>query len=174
MWISWWCDYTLITVQHKHIYSEMGISCSFAKLLVLLVCLTPPPPTHFPVSSPTQPPSEGTAFNTAASRCIAQALWISPFPDDHKTHHSKRCSNYLWLAIIRPPLEQLHPRTKSLQTKTQSAIKMVNVKERKGGLWNYAFIPADWSNWQQQHMMHAGQEINRTGPAAWPFTVAGS
>lgn len=107
-----------------------------------------PPPTHFPVSSPT----ESSAFNTAASRFIAQAQWISPFSGDNKTHHWKRCSNYLWLAIIRPPLEQLHPRTKSLQTKTQSAIKTVNVKERKGGLWNYSLIPADWSNLQQQQI----------------------
>jgi len=117
------------------------------------------PPTHFPVSSPT----ESSAFNTAASRFIAQAQWISPFSGYNKTHHWKRCSNYLWLAIIRPPLEQLHPRTKSLQTKTQSAIKTVNVKERKGGLWYYSLIPADWSNLQQQQMLHAGRAINRAG-----------
>lgn len=118
-----------------------------------------PPPTHFPVSSPT----ESSAFNTAASGFIAQAQCISPFSGDNKTHHWKRCSNYLWLAIIRPPLEQLHPRTKSLQTKTQSAIKTVNVKKRTGGLWNYSSIPVDWSNLQQQQMLHAGQAINRAG-----------
>lgn len=140
VWISWRCDYTLITVQHKHIYSEMGISCSFAKLLVLLVY--PIPRTHFPVSSPSQSPSEHTAFNTAAPRFMAQAHRISPFSGDNKTHHRKRCSNYLWLAITIPA----PPPHRILQTKTQSAIKVVHDKKRRARLWNHCSMPADWSS----------------------------